>query len=73
MDVVEEPVRLGADAADALGFLRGLGITRGLLEGLDEAAVARALEQLQAVLVAHDTGAGVLFDSSAWLITARRP
>ncbi|MGH9037600.1 MAG: class I SAM-dependent methyltransferase [Acidimicrobiia bacterium] len=73
MDVVEEPVRLGADAADAFGFLRGLGVTRGLLEGLDDAAVTGAFEQLQAELAAHDTGAGVLFDSSAWLITARRP
>lgn len=73
LDVVEEPVRLGADAADAFGFLRGLGITRGLLDGLDDAAVAGALEQLQAVLVAHDTGDGVLLDSSAWLITALRP
>jgi SAM-dependent methyltransferase len=73
LDIVEEPVRLGADAADAFGFLRGLGITRGLLDGLDDTAVAGALEQLQATLAAHDTGRGVLLASSAWLVTARHP
>jgi SAM-dependent methyltransferase len=73
LDVVDEPGRLGADADDAFGFVRGLGITRGLLDGLDEATVAAALEDLRAELVAHDTGHGVLLDSSAWLITARRP
>jgi SAM-dependent methyltransferase len=73
LDIVEEPIRLGADAADAFGFLSGLGITRGLLDGLDDTAVAGALEQLQAMLEAHETGDGVLLGSSAWLITARRP
>jgi SAM-dependent methyltransferase len=73
LDIMEEPVRLGADAADAFEFVRGLGITRGLLDGLDDTAVAGALEQLQATLAAHDTGDGVLLGSSAWLITARRP
>jgi SAM-dependent methyltransferase len=73
LDIVDEPVRLGADADDAFGFLRGLSITRGLLDGLDDTAVAGALEQLQAVLATYDTGRGVLLDSSAWLITARRP
>ena len=73
LDVVDEPARLGADADDAFGFLRGLGITRGLLDGLDEATVAAALDNLRAEMVAHDTGHGVLLDSSAWLITARRP
>jgi SAM-dependent methyltransferase len=73
LDIVEEMVRLGADTDDAFGFLRGLGITRGLLDGLDDTATAGALEQLQAVLAVYDTGAGVLLESSAWLITARRP
>ncbi|MGH8975525.1 MAG: class I SAM-dependent methyltransferase [Acidimicrobiia bacterium] len=73
LGVVEEPVNLGADAGDAFGFLRDLGITRGLLDGLDEAATAGALDELRVVLAAHDTGHGVLLGSSAWLITARRP
>ena len=72
-DLVEEPVRLGADATDAFEFLRGLGVIRGLLDGLDEKMAAGALDELRGVLPAYDTGAGVLLGSSAWLITARRP
>ena len=72
-DEVNEPVYLGADADDAFGFVRGLGITRGLLEGLDDTTTARALDALRTTLAAHDSGEGVLLDSRAWLITARRP
>ena len=73
LDIVEEPVCLGTDAGDAFAFLRNVGIIRGLLEELEPAAAAGALEELQAMLAAHDTVDGVLLDSSAWLITARRP
>jgi SAM-dependent methyltransferase len=69
---VEEPIWLGADGADAFGFLRGMGATRGLLNGLDEATAARALDALRETLEAHATAEGVLFGSAAWLITARR-
>ena len=70
---VREPVYLGASADDAFGFVSTMGFTRGLLNGLDDATTARALEALRATLVAHDRGEGVLLDSRAWLITARRP
>lgn len=72
LEALAEPVYLGADAADAFAFVRSLGITRGLLGDLDEAARARALDAVQATLAAHDTGQGVLLGSAAWLITARR-
>ena len=72
LDVVDEPVRVGADAADASFFLRGLGITRALLEDLDATTAAAALDALDAVAATHDSGDGVLIGSSAWLITARR-
>lgn len=70
---IREPFWLGADAADAFQFARTLGLTEGLLADLDEAGRQRALDALRATLVAHDTGQGVLFDSRAWLIAARRP
>ena len=73
LEDVREPVYLGADGEDAFGYVRALGPTRGLLEGLDAGDRARALEQLRATLAAHETGEGVLLDSRAWLITARRP
>lgn len=63
----------GWDGDDAFGFVRTLGMTRGMLDGLDNRATARALEALRTTLAAHDRGRGVLFDSWAWRITARRP
>ncbi|MBI3969607.1 MAG: class I SAM-dependent methyltransferase [Chloroflexi bacterium] len=69
---VNEPIRLGANADDSYGFLSTSGMVRGLLNGLDETGKFRALEELRATLAAHDTGAGVRFDSCAWLITARK-
>jgi SAM-dependent methyltransferase len=73
LEALEEPVDLGANGGDAFGFVRELGFTRGLLADLDERSAGLALDRLRAVLVAHDTGAGVLLPSSSWLITARRP
>jgi SAM-dependent methyltransferase len=67
---VNEPVRLGRDTNDAFDFVSGLGVTRGLLEGLDQTDQARALEELRAMLDAHATETGVLLASRAWLITA---
>jgi hypothetical protein len=68
----DEQIDFGTDAEDAFGFLRELGIVKGLTDGLDDATRQRALDALRATVEAHTTRAGVLFASSAWLITARR-
>lgn len=68
---VDEPLRLGSDAADAFEFVRTMGVTKGLTQDLGEADRAAALERLRACLVRHETDGGVLFGSSAWLITGR--
>jgi ubiquinone/menaquinone biosynthesis C-methylase UbiE len=73
LDEVREPVSFGSDAEDAFGFARTTGPVKGLLDELDAPTAARALEALRATLAAHETPEGVLFDSRAWLITARRP
>jgi hypothetical protein len=39
----------------------------------DETAATQAHERLRALLTAHTTSDGVLFDSSAWIVTARAP
>lgn len=70
---VDEPVLLGADAEDAFAFVRGLGLTNGLLDGLDAATRARALEALRMTLAGRATADGVLLDGAGWLITGRRP
>ncbi|MDQ3680144.1 MAG: methyltransferase domain-containing protein [Actinomycetota bacterium] len=69
-DQVDEPIHLGDNADDAFSFVSTFGITRGLTHDLDDAGRAAALEALRASLVAHETGDGVLFSGSAWLVTA---
>jgi len=61
----------GADAASSFAFIRGMGVTRTLLADLDPAQQETALSDLRAVLDAHETPAGVVFPSAAWLVTAR--
>lgn len=70
---IDEPIEFGSDADDAFAFMRKLGIVEGLTHDLDDAGRAHALAELQKTVVAHDSADGVLFGTSAWLITARRP
>ena len=72
LDDVSESLTVGADAEDAFGFVRSLGVTRGLLRDLDATTTERALNAVRATIAAHDTGQGIRFGSAAWLITARR-
>jgi SAM-dependent methyltransferase len=61
----------GNDADDAHRFV--LGLMGWMLEGLDDAGRARAIDALHATMAAHDTPDGVLFESAAWTIQATRP
>lgn len=72
LESVDEPVRLGAHADDAFAFVRTMGMVKGLTQDLDEPTRQQALEEVRAMLAAHETGEGVLLASSAWLVTARR-
>ncbi|GAC1611584.1 MAG: methyltransferase domain-containing protein [Mycobacteriales bacterium] len=67
---VDEPIQFGVDADDAFAFMKTLGMTTGLTQALAADDRSRALDALQRTIVEHDTGAGVLFGSSAWLIRA---
>ena len=69
---VHEPVYYGPDAAAALEFVRGFQCTSAALERMDEGGAGRALESLRAMLDAHRSDGGVVLDSRAWLVTARR-
>ena len=70
---VDEPYYMGASADDAYAFMSTVGVARGLLEGLDEAARADGLARLRAAISAAETPKGVLMPASTWLITARWP
>lgn len=69
---LEEPMDVGADASDALAFATRMGIVEGLINGLDADARATAMSQLAELVQTHETSNGVLLDSAAWLITARK-
>ncbi len=69
---LREPFAVGADADDAFGFVGEIPVVTGMLQDLDDASRAQALERVHAMLVAHETADKVAFGSAAWLITARR-
>ena len=72
-DPIDQPIEFGSDANDAFAFMQTMGIVRGLTHDLDDDARAQAIDELHQTVVAHTTADGVLFGTSAWLITARRP
>lgn len=72
LDPVDEPMEMGADADDAFEFFKGSGAVRGLLDGVDDAGRAQALDNLHTAFKQAETADGVLLGSAAWLITATR-
>jgi SAM-dependent methyltransferase len=70
LEPLHAPMWLGTDAGDADRFL--LGMLGWMLQGLDDAARARALDELHGTTTAHETPDGVIYDSAAWIISARR-
>jgi SAM-dependent methyltransferase len=67
---VNAPVDLGADVDEAYAFVSDLGLTRGLLNDLDEPTADRALNNVKEVLSRHAAPEGVLLGASSWLVTA---
>jgi SAM-dependent methyltransferase len=67
---VEHPLWFGADADEAMPFI--LGVVGWMLDGLDPAARAAALDDLRSRLTRHTSAEGVLLGSSAWLVRAVR-
>jgi ubiquinone/menaquinone biosynthesis C-methylase UbiE len=60
----------GTDADDAYRFV--LGLLGWMLEGLDDDGRTRALDALRSTTAAHEADGGVVYESSAWIVTARR-
>jgi SAM-dependent methyltransferase len=70
---VHEPMFFGRDVPEALDWVGGFQYVRDALARLDPAGEEHAVDRLRATLAAHhSTDRGVLFDSHAWLVTARR-
>jgi SAM-dependent methyltransferase len=69
----EQRFNVGSDTDDAYGFVSGLQPVLLMLEDLDEATKAQALDNLRATVATHETADGVVFRSAAWVLTARKP
>ncbi len=69
---VDEPMDFGATAEEAFDFVSGMGFTRAVTADLDAGARETALASLRDALAAAQTGDGVVFGSSAWLVLARK-
>jgi SAM-dependent methyltransferase len=69
---VHEPVYYGPDPDAAYDAVLGLRHARDLLASRDPATAEQAVDRLRATLAAHHADSGVLFDSHAWIVTARR-
>jgi SAM-dependent methyltransferase len=65
---LEKRSYFGADPDDACRFVSGL--VSWMLDGLDDAARAGALDALHRTMQEHHTADGVAFRSAAWLVTA---
>ncbi|MGY1593850.1 class I SAM-dependent methyltransferase [Geodermatophilus sp. SYSU D00708] len=70
LESLEGSLYLGRDAAEAEEF--ALGQAGWMLEGLDDADRARAIEALRDSVSAHETTDGVAYGCAAWLVTAHR-
>jgi len=69
---VHEPVYYGPDPDAAHDAVLRLTHASDLLASLDAATAEHTVDRLHTTLTAHETGSGVLFDSRAWIVTARR-
>lgn len=58
------PMWFGRDAHDAFNLVSGL--LGWMLQGLDDAVRAHALDALRATILGHETPSGVLYDSATW-------
>jgi hypothetical protein len=62
----------GHDVAEALEWVESFEYVHDALARLGPAAREHALDRLRETLLAHhDADRGVLFDSRAWMVTAR--
>jgi hypothetical protein len=58
---------LGQDADDAFGFFGSSNLVSWLLEGVDDAGRAEAMDKLRTLFKQAETADGVLLGTSAWL------
>ncbi|MBD2892609.1 2-methoxy-6-polyprenyl-1,4-benzoquinol methylase [Actinomadura sp. RB99] len=72
IEPVNERLPFGSDVPDVLTYFRGHPVAAPLIAGMDEATLARLMDELGKAVLPFQTPDGVYFGSSAWLVTARR-
>ena len=68
LDAVDDPMVLGQDADDAFEFFGSSNLVNWLLEGVDDAGRAEAMDNLRTLFKQAETAEGVLLGTSAWLV-----
>jgi SAM-dependent methyltransferase len=72
IDDVAVPYDFGMAPADAARHASEIGVLRAMLDGLDDAQVARAMDALTAAMAERTTPTGVQLDSKVWVVHAVR-
>jgi SAM-dependent methyltransferase len=72
IDCVTQPMWIGADVADSVGYYQRMPIAQSLLSAADQQATAAVTQALREALRPHQGADGVTLRSAAWLVTATR-
>jgi SAM-dependent methyltransferase len=73
IEPVTEPVRLGSDVGDVLGYVGSMRMVRTMIADLGDAALAERVRATMAEqYAARQRPDGVWIDTAAWLVTALR-
>jgi hypothetical protein len=68
---VDEPMLIGRDVDDVLGYERTFPSARQVLTGLSPARAAELTRQVRDRLVTYASPGGVTMPGAAWLVTAQ--
>lgn len=69
---VRESLRLGSDVPDVVRFFRDHPAAASSIAAMDDATLAKMLDELSEAVKPFQARDGVFFGSAAWLVTARR-
>ncbi|MFG2250878.1 class I SAM-dependent methyltransferase [Spirillospora sp. NPDC048823] len=69
---VRESLRLGSDVPDVVRYFRDHPAASSSIAAMDEATLAKVLDELSEAVKPFQAPDGVFFGSAAWLVTARR-
>ncbi|UQA97284.1 class I SAM-dependent methyltransferase [Streptomyces halobius] len=72
ISAVDERMRTGADADDAVAYFLGTPMGQSMIAAADAEARLKARAALRGAMAEHQRPDGVMLGSAAWLVTARR-